>query len=181
LHDHSALNRSARRRISCSNETFVPATEPLILIYVKTGVFLALTTGAGAVLKQSIFEPGSRSALMPAAFFVGGCARRNGRLCAAPPLLRRSGRDLRLSKELHDPARGVAGFNFHDRMDKPRDKRPFYGQRCFFAAMLIIAAASSDFWICRLKRLHALPSSGTQNGSVTARQDAHRRTARELF
>jgi hypothetical protein len=34
----------------------------------------------------------------------------NRRLCAAPPLLRRSGRDLRLSKERHDPARGVAGF-----------------------------------------------------------------------
>jgi ABC-type arginine transport system permease subunit len=26
----------------------------------------------------------------------------------------------------------------------------------FFAAMLVVAAASRDFWICRLERLHAL-------------------------
>jgi len=55
-------------------------------------------------------------------------------------------------------------------MDEPRDERPFYGQRCFLAAMLIIAAASRDFWISRLERLHALPSSGTQNGSATTRR-----------
>jgi hypothetical protein len=94
---------------------------------------------------------------------------------------RRSGRDLRLSKERHDPARGVAGFNFPDRMDKPRDERPFYGQRRFLAAILIVAAASRDFWVGRLERLHALPSSGAQNGSATTRLAAHRRTARELF
>ena len=87
--------------------------------------------------------------------------------------LRRSSRlgcDPRLSKELHDPARRVAGFNFHDRMDEPSDERPFYGQRCFLAAMLIIAAASRDFWISRLERLHARPSRGTQNGSATTRR-----------
>jgi hypothetical protein len=55
-------------------------------------------------------------------------------------------------------------------MDEPRDERPFYDQRCFLSAMLIIAAASRDFWISRLERLHTLPSSGTQNGSATTRR-----------
>jgi len=41
--------------------------------------------------------------------------------------------------------------------------------------MLIIAAASRDFRVGRLERLHALPSGGTQNGSATTRQAAHRR------
>jgi hypothetical protein len=49
------------------------------------------------------------------------------------------------------------------------------------AAVLIVAAASRDFWVGRLERLHALPSSGAQNGSATTRQAAHRRTASELF
>jgi hypothetical protein len=66
-------------------------------------------------------------------------------------------------------------------MNESRDETPFYGQRCFLAAMLIIAAASRDFWISRLERLHALLSSGTQNGSATTRRAAHQRTASELF
>jgi hypothetical protein len=49
------------------------------------------------------------------------------------------------------------------------------------AAILIVAAAPRDFWVGRLERLHALPSSGAQNGSATTRQAAHRRTASELF
>jgi hypothetical protein len=64
------------------------------------------------------------------------------------------------------------------RMDKPRDERPFYGQRRFLPA---IAAASRDFWVGRLERLHALPSSGAQNGSAKTRQAVHRRPASELF
>ena len=67
----------------------------------------------------------------------------------------RLGCDPRPSKERHDPARRVARFYFHDRMDKPGNERPFYGQRCFLATMLIIAAASRDLWISRLERLHA--------------------------
>jgi hypothetical protein len=41
-----------------SNETFVPATELLISIYVRPGASLSLRAGAGQVHKQSIFEPG---------------------------------------------------------------------------------------------------------------------------
>jgi hypothetical protein len=41
-----------------SNETFVPATELLISIYVRPGVSLSFRAGAGQVHKQSIFEPG---------------------------------------------------------------------------------------------------------------------------
>jgi hypothetical protein len=55
-------------------------------------------------------------------------------------------------------------------MDKPGDERPFYDQRRFLPAMLIIAATSRDFWISRLERLHAVPSSGTQNGSATTQE-----------
>jgi hypothetical protein len=40
----------------------------------------------------------------------------------------------------------------------------------FFAAMLMIAAASRDFWISRLERLHALPRGRTWNGFATARK-----------
>ena len=61
-----------------------------------------------------------------------------------------------LGHDRDDPARRVAGLNFHDRMNQPRDERSLHGQGCFFTAMLIITAASRDFWICRLERLHAL-------------------------
>ena len=39
-----------------SNETFVPAAEPLISIYVSPGVFLALRTGAGGTFINNQFS-----------------------------------------------------------------------------------------------------------------------------
>jgi hypothetical protein len=66
-------------------------------------------------------------------------------------------------------------------MDEPGNEGPVYVQRCFFSAMLIIAAASRDFWIGRLERLHALPSGGTQNGSATTRQAGLQRTEVSCF
>jgi hypothetical protein len=77
----------------------------------------------------------------------------------------RLGCDARLRNDRDDPARRIAGLNFHDRTDQPRDERSLYGQGCFLAAMLVIAAASRDFWISRLERLHASPSGVGQNGS----------------
>jgi len=51
------------------NETFVPAAEQRISVYVRPSLSLALLTGAkGRFHNQSIFEPGGRSAPMPAAF-----------------------------------------------------------------------------------------------------------------
>jgi hypothetical protein len=89
---------------------------------------------------------------MPAAFSMAVAPRE---MVPAPGRRwRRLGCDPRLSEQRQDPARRVAGFNFHDRMDKPRDERSFYGQRCLLPAMLIIAAASRDFRISRLERLH---------------------------
>jgi hypothetical protein len=115
-------------------------------------------------------------------------------LCAAPPLLRRSGRDLRLSKERHDPARGVAGFNFHDRMDKPRDERPFYGQRCLLAAMRQRLATfglvvSNDCMLYQVAALKTVPRQRGEQEIVATilwtkhryLGPAHRRTASGLF
>jgi hypothetical protein len=49
---------------------FVPASEPHISMYAPCELALALLTGLGAFYQQSIIEPGSRSARMPAAFFM---------------------------------------------------------------------------------------------------------------
>ena len=82
----------------------------------------------------------------------------------------RSGSDARrLGKNRDDPARRVAGLNFHDRTHQPRDERPLYRQGCFLAAMLVIATAPRQFWISRFERHHASPSRGTRNGSATIR------------
>jgi hypothetical protein len=62
--------------------------------------------------------------------------------------------DARLGNDRDDPARRVAGPIFHDRMDQPRDERALYRHDCLLAAMLVIAAASRDFWIRRLESLH---------------------------
>jgi hypothetical protein len=53
-----------------------------------------------------------------------------------------------------DPACRVIRLNFHDRMDHPRDEASPSRQGRLLAAMLIIAAASRDFRIDRLERLH---------------------------
>jgi hypothetical protein len=111
-----------------------------------------------------------------------GAARRLEKrdVCALPPRLidgwqlnrgysRRLGSDARSGNDRDDPARSVAGLNFHDGADQSSDERSLNGQGCFQAAMLIIAAASRDFCICRLERLHALPRDGTRNGSATTR------------
>ena len=56
--------------------------------------------------------------------------------------------------DLDDPARRIAGLNFHDGMDQPRDEPSPNRQGCLLAAMLVKAAASRDIWISRLERLH---------------------------
>ena len=66
----------------------------------------------------------------------------------------RLGGDSRLGNDRNDPARRVAGLNFHDRMNQPRDERSLYGQVCLFAAMLVIAEAYRDFWISRFESWH---------------------------
>jgi ABC-type arginine transport system permease subunit len=38
----------------------------------------------------------------------------------------------------------------------PVTSDPFIFTVVFFAAVLVVVAASRDFWICRLERLHAL-------------------------
>ena len=54
-----------------SNETFVPAAELRISVYVRPGVFLVLPTGAGVgFFRQSIFEPGEPQCAMPAALLM---------------------------------------------------------------------------------------------------------------
>jgi len=72
------------------------------------------------------------------------------------PLVKRdrSGGDTRLGNDGDDPARRFTGLGFHDRMDQPRDKRSLNRQGCLLATMLVVAAASRDFWIGRLERLH---------------------------
>jgi hypothetical protein len=62
--------------------------------------------------------------------------------------------DARLGNDRDDPTRRVAGPIFLDRMDKRRDERSLYRHSRLLAAMLVIAAASRDFWICRLESLH---------------------------
>ena len=123
---------------------------------------------------------------------IGAAQRSEKRaVCALPPRLtdgwqlnrghsRRLGSYARLGNDRDDPARRVAGLNFHDRTDQPRDERSLQGQGCFLAAMLIVAAASRDFCVDRLKRLHALPRDGRRNGSTrpgipTARRSRRRR------
>jgi hypothetical protein len=66
----------------------------------------------------------------------------------------RSGSDARSGNDRDDPARRTAGLNFHDRTDQPGDGRSLHGHGCVLAAMLMIAAASRDFSIGRIKCLH---------------------------
>jgi hypothetical protein len=55
-----------------SNEIFVPASEPRILIYSRRRVVLAAITGAGVGFHTDTFSSAaSRSAKMPAAFCRG--------------------------------------------------------------------------------------------------------------
>jgi hypothetical protein len=69
-------------------------------------------------------------------------------------LLGSLGGDTRLGNDRDDPTPRVAEPNFHDRTDQSRDEPSLNRQGCFLAAMLVKAAASRDFWISRLERLH---------------------------
>jgi hypothetical protein len=55
-----------------SNETFVPALEPLIFIYVSPGVILTLLTGLGHVHKQINFRTQKPQCVNACGFFNGG-------------------------------------------------------------------------------------------------------------
>jgi hypothetical protein len=65
------LHQPDRRLLPHSNETFVPATELLIFIYVNAGVLLALRAGLGTFYKHSIFEPGGPQCANACGFFNG--------------------------------------------------------------------------------------------------------------
>jgi hypothetical protein len=59
------------------NQTYLPASEPRISIYVGRNVVLALITGVGVGFHSHKFlNPESRSAKMPAAFLILGAATR---------------------------------------------------------------------------------------------------------
>jgi hypothetical protein len=81
--------------------------------------------------------------------------------------------DARLGNDRDDPARRVAELNFPDRMDQPRDERSLYHHGCLLTAMLVIAAASRDFWIRRLESLHINQAAARE--TVPGRQRLHRR------
>ena len=74
----------------------------------------------------------------------------------------RSGSDTRLGNDGDDPPLWVAGLGFHDRMDQPRDERSLNRQGCLLATMLVVAAASRDFWIGRLERFHVDQAAGNE-------------------
>lgn len=63
-------------------------------------------------------------------------------------------------------------------MDQPCDERSLYSHRCLLAAMLVIAAASRDFWIRRLESLHINQAAARE--TVPGRQRMHRRTRLSL-
>jgi hypothetical protein len=79
--------------------------------------------------------------------------------------------DARLGNDRDDPARRVAELNFPDRMDQPRDERSLYHHGCLLTAMLVIAAASRDFWIRRLESLHINQAAARE--TVPGRQRLH--------
>ncbi len=91
------------------------------------------------------------------------CARGSGASAIATRDEPRAGNKVKIARSIRqrglgndrdDPACQVAGLNFHDRMDQPGDKASLNRQGCLLVAMLVIAAASRDFWIGRLERLH---------------------------
>jgi hypothetical protein len=47
-------------------------------------------------------------------------------------------------------------------MDQPRDERSLDRQGCLLPTMLIVAAASRDFWIGRLECLHVDQTVGNE-------------------
>jgi hypothetical protein len=59
-------------------------------------------------------------------------------------------------------------------MDQPRDERSLYRNGCLLAAMLVIAAASRDFWIRRLESSHIDQAAARE--TVPGRQRMNRRT-----
>jgi hypothetical protein len=59
-------------------------------------------------------------------------------------------------------------------MDQPRDERSLNRHGCLLTAMLVIAAASRDFWIRRLESLHIDQAAARE--TVPGRQRMHRRT-----
>jgi hypothetical protein len=79
--------------------------------------------------------------------------------------------DAWLRNDRDDPARRVAELNFLDRMHQPRDERSLYRHGCLLAAMLVIAAASRDFWIRRLESLHINQVAARE--TVPGRQRLH--------
>jgi hypothetical protein len=71
---------------------------------------------------------------------------------------------LLIRQHRDDPTRGTARPIFHHRPDHPRDSRSRKGQRCFFASVLGVPAASRFFWIGRFDYLHDFTKGrGTQN------------------
>jgi hypothetical protein len=89
------------------------------------------------------------------------------------------GSDAVLMHDCDDPARGVAGLNFHDRADPSLDERSLHRHGCLLAAMLVVPAASCQFWIRRLEGVHAVPSGGRPNGSAPTDHD-HLRNSRSF-
>jgi hypothetical protein len=82
-----------------------------------------------------------------------------------------SGRDAGLRNDRDDPTRRGAGPIFPHRADKPRDRRALYRQGRLFVPILGVAAASRQFWISRLERLHGITDGrGTQYSSATIRR-----------
>ena len=79
--------------------------------------------------------------------------------------------DARLCNDRDDPARRVAGPNFHHRTDKRRDERSLYRHGRLLAAMLVIATASRNFWIRRLEGLHLDQTAARE--MVPGRQRMH--------
>jgi hypothetical protein len=69
-----------------SNETFVPAAELLISVYVGPGVFLASETGRGKFHKQSIFGPGEPQCANACGFFNTKLSAADGGLVVASAL-----------------------------------------------------------------------------------------------
>jgi hypothetical protein len=47
-------------------------------------------------------------------------------------------------------------------MDQPRDERSLNRQGCLLPTMLVVAAASRDFWIGRLERLNVDQAAGNE-------------------
>src|ERR1700736_3441080 len=99
---------------------------------------------------------------MPLGEWRRGVLRKAGISRIAAEKRDRSGGDTRLGNDGDDPARRVAGLGFHDRTDQSRDERSLNRQGCLLATMLVVAAASRDFWIGRLERCMLTKPQGTK-------------------